>query len=802
MAYSLSNPPFVVSQGIISGKNWRYESNDSSTTVGAAGYFSNGYALGMRAGDTITVIDLADSYRTTIHTVSSSSSVVEISYGSEVSPHSGTGAALTVPNIKGLDGLEIPEVAATQRVSILVLGMYAQGDDGSRFVYWDASASKASHNGGTIIAPEAITAWDGTGADIATLLDWTGTGLGCFIAVDQTRYIEDFGASTTITINDVVLNHMAGLSLATIKSKATGSYPVYQFSDVIDFNNRPFDLSMVTLKPINAIGLANGTVLIKTGTTTTSILTSRYCSIKIDGNAGSISGGTSNATNQAAGYVALNVYGDRSPKGKYYIDLSNCSYGLLVNGDCECKSFEVHSSYVDYLIDEREADQSYWRVFGKYSGQVFKSDGQSSGYLFLMWEQTVALAAAPATPCIDIAGGKSYSIGGELRAINTSVVINDSPTGGNGTGHINFDDLQIIQARTNLAMQIKNVDVVSGSFYLENYTVGGVVLDDIRCAAGLTMNLSDCRGGVPLTINDLGTALGFNSKISVNISRSTGGTPSTNAIEITNTYNCTLDVGQCSGNISVGSSVTGVHIDLDADFVRNSKSITVANPVGHLTARVGGVVTLAWLDERVASWAFDGLQFVSVYRDSTFSSPMYWNRTGFVAGNTLVSNSAQLAVANDLYKINNLMKVKGAAVYLADVNKPVYPAGTDPDDNWVDSAGANVITGIDTAELKYACTFSGPVSYDLATDRFTASRPSSGTSGQLIYAVANGSYAVEINNISGGTLAIRDDSTVVDTVAAGVSATRTVAITTGELRINNQFYPYDTVFQVLSILPA
>lgn len=813
MAYSPFNPPEIIVHGPPGSREWRYTSTDDEGTVRGAGYFSNGYAIGIRVGDSIVAIDASDGYRTTRHAVTSPSpSGVDLRLEPGVVVQEGdlmggtpgdVTSQLTVSTLRDTIDLILPEVPAGQRVSVSVLGLYSEGDAGAKQIWWNPDADKSTHNGGTITAPEAILAWNGTAADIATLLSWSGVGSGCWETFDKSYYIEDFGCSSAATNNHYPINHICQLSTnQKLKTKATGNYPVYSFSEPIDFNNRSFDLAAITLKPINSFSAAPGTILIRTGTTQVSIRDSFDHRIKIDGNAGSISGGVSNAANQANGFIALNIYGDRSPKSKYFIDLTNCSKGILVDGDCECKSFDVHSSYVDYLVDEREADQSYWRIYGKYSGQVFKSDGQSSGYLFLMWEQTVALTAAPTTPCIDIAGGKSYSIGGELRAINTSVVINDSPTGGNGTGHINFDDLQIIQARTNLAMQIKNVDVVSGSFYLENYTVGGVILDDIRCAAGLTMNLSDCRGGVPLVINDLGTALGFNSKINVNISRSTGGTPSTNAIEVTNTYNCTLNVGQCLGNISVGSTVTGVHIDLDSDFIRNSKSITVANPVGHLTVRVGGVVTLAWLDERVASWAFDGLQFGAVYRDSTFSSPMYWNRTGFVAGNTLVSNSAQLAVANDLYKINNLMKVKGAAVYLADVNKPVYPAGADPDDNWVDSAGTNVITGIDTAELKYACTFSGPVSYDLATDRFTASRPASSTSGQLIYAVANGSYDVEINNISGGTLAIRDDSTVVDTVAAGVSATRTVAITTGELRINNQFYPYDTVFQVLSILPA
>jgi len=64
-----------------------------------------------------------------------------------------------------------------------VTGFYAGTDVGGGVFRWDASKDKADHNGGTVIAPEALTAWDGTQGDIATLLDWTGAGSGCFVGV-------------------------------------------------------------------------------------------------------------------------------------------------------------------------------------------------------------------------------------------------------------------------------------------------------------------------------------------------------------------------------------------------------------------------------------------------------------------------------------------------------------------------------------------------------------------------------------------------------------------------------------------
>jgi hypothetical protein len=58
MAYATTNPPILVSQGIGgAGREWTYASTDALATVRVSGYFTNGYDLGMRAGDKITIID-------------------------------------------------------------------------------------------------------------------------------------------------------------------------------------------------------------------------------------------------------------------------------------------------------------------------------------------------------------------------------------------------------------------------------------------------------------------------------------------------------------------------------------------------------------------------------------------------------------------------------------------------------------------------------------------------------------------------------------------------------------------------
>lgn len=74
MAYSTSNPPSLISAARIGGtglQTWDYRSTDDAATVDAAGYFTNGLALGMRVGDLVYVTDTdASPVIVTLHQVS------------------------------------------------------------------------------------------------------------------------------------------------------------------------------------------------------------------------------------------------------------------------------------------------------------------------------------------------------------------------------------------------------------------------------------------------------------------------------------------------------------------------------------------------------------------------------------------------------------------------------------------------------------------------------------------------------------------------------------------------------------
>lgn len=70
MAYVTTNPPVCVTPRMGSGPAlWMYNSTDIHTTVAGAGYFTNGYDLGMKVGDMVLVGKTSATIGSTIHYV-------------------------------------------------------------------------------------------------------------------------------------------------------------------------------------------------------------------------------------------------------------------------------------------------------------------------------------------------------------------------------------------------------------------------------------------------------------------------------------------------------------------------------------------------------------------------------------------------------------------------------------------------------------------------------------------------------------------------------------------------------------
>lgn len=87
MAYSTSNPPFILAQGLQgNGKVWMYKSTDAPAVVRVSGYITNGWALGMRAGDLFLSVDTDASpiAMQLMIVTSATSSAVDLSDGTAV----------------------------------------------------------------------------------------------------------------------------------------------------------------------------------------------------------------------------------------------------------------------------------------------------------------------------------------------------------------------------------------------------------------------------------------------------------------------------------------------------------------------------------------------------------------------------------------------------------------------------------------------------------------------------------------------------------------------------------------------
>ncbi len=88
---------------------------------------------------------------------------------------------------------------------------------------WNSTLSKATHNGVTHYSPEAITAWNGTQADIVTLLNWSGTGSGVWVRINPQYHIFDVGGGDGISDNSAQLQKVLDVAPPGITVSISGA---------------------------------------------------------------------------------------------------------------------------------------------------------------------------------------------------------------------------------------------------------------------------------------------------------------------------------------------------------------------------------------------------------------------------------------------------------------------------------------------------------------------------------------------------------------------------------------------------
>lgn len=146
-----------------------------------------------------------------------------------------------------------------------VAGFYAGTEvGGGQFIY-DASRDKADHNGGTVITPEAIAAWDGTQAGLSVLLDWTGTGTGAFVREDRGFVdIADFGGVGSGDDRFAMVAALSQNDYAVIFSK---DYTATSAGDIQVNCARVSGVTVTGRKPTLKISGSSGSFLLNSGNT-------------------------------------------------------------------------------------------------------------------------------------------------------------------------------------------------------------------------------------------------------------------------------------------------------------------------------------------------------------------------------------------------------------------------------------------------------------------------------------------------------------------------------------------------------
>lgn len=85
MTYSTANQPRMIGGSLnASPRLWLYSSTDAAATVDGAGYFTDGYTLGMRLGDQVIVVNTTSKITTWHYVAAASATSVDLGDGTTI----------------------------------------------------------------------------------------------------------------------------------------------------------------------------------------------------------------------------------------------------------------------------------------------------------------------------------------------------------------------------------------------------------------------------------------------------------------------------------------------------------------------------------------------------------------------------------------------------------------------------------------------------------------------------------------------------------------------------------------------
>ena len=107
------------------------------------------------------------------------------------------GSANIKNNVVAVDGLkglaDIPPGLRRSDLRYESDGFYVGSTVGGGTWKWKADEPKSNHNGGTVVDPDRVVAWDGTQGDLATLFTAAVSGVGCFVLISERVSLYNYG---------------------------------------------------------------------------------------------------------------------------------------------------------------------------------------------------------------------------------------------------------------------------------------------------------------------------------------------------------------------------------------------------------------------------------------------------------------------------------------------------------------------------------------------------------------------------------------------------------------------------------
>jgi hypothetical protein len=122
---------------------------------------------------------------------------------------------------------DLASVDTAANNNVFVRGFYTGTDVGGGLFYWDSTKNKTDHNGGTVLDPARIIAWDGTQSDLSTLFTASVSGAGCFVRQNYKELQQDwFGVTGGINDTDSLSQYFSVATKNNIPFTLSGDLTV------------------------------------------------------------------------------------------------------------------------------------------------------------------------------------------------------------------------------------------------------------------------------------------------------------------------------------------------------------------------------------------------------------------------------------------------------------------------------------------------------------------------------------------------------------------------------------------------